>query len=62
VRAVETTAGNRTPSRFALWRCRFLGWHPQRYREPIRFDGASFHMRCTRCGFVGLVDSQGNLF
>lgn len=48
--------------RFALWRCRVLGWHPQRFRSPVRFDGASMHMVCNRCGFEGLVDSQGNLF
>ena len=48
--------------RFALWRCQTLGWHPQRYREPLYSDGLSAHMRCTRCGFVGMVDSAGNLF
>ena len=48
--------------RFALWRCRVLGWHPSRTRVAIRFDGASEHMKCGRCGFVGMVDSQGNLF
>lgn len=52
----------RKHSRFAIWRCRVLGWHPQKYREPIEFNGASFKARCTRCGFVGLVDSQGNLY
>jgi hypothetical protein len=48
--------------RFAQWRCRTMGWHPERYREAMSFDGCSAKMRCTRCGFVGLVDSQGNLF
>jgi len=48
--------------KFALWRCRVLGWHPSRTRVPIRFNGCSDRMRCGRCGFVGLVDSQGNLF
>ena len=49
-------------ARFALWRCQALGWHPQRFRVSLGFDGASEHMRCTRCGFKGMVDSQGNLF
>lgn len=48
--------------RFALWRCRFLGWHPSRYRQHTGFDGASLHERCLRCGIEGMVDSQGNLF
>jgi hypothetical protein len=48
--------------RFALWRCRVLGWHPKRTRIPLRYDGMSSHMRCGRCGFEGMVDSQGNLF
>ena len=52
----------RTPSRFALWRCRVLGWHPTRTRVPLRVTGINAHMRCGRCGFEGMVDSQGNLF
>ena len=48
--------------RFALWRCRKLDWHPQRYRQATGFNGLSMHARCGRCGMVGLVDSQGNLF
>jgi hypothetical protein len=48
--------------RFALWRCRVLGWHPQRYREAFGFDGCSVHARCRRCGFEGMEDSQGGLF
>lgn len=42
--------------------CVIMGWHPQKTREPISFDGLSMKMKCGRCGFVGLVDSQGNLF
>jgi hypothetical protein len=51
-------------TRFALWRCRFLGWHPWRYRVPLDGHDLDFsdHMRCTRCGFEGMIDSQGNLF
>ncbi len=45
-----------------LWACRVLGWHPWRYRAITSFDGASQHARCGRCGFVGMIDSQGNLF
>lgn len=48
--------------RFALWRCDVLGWHPHRHRTALDFDGASVHARCNRCGFVGMIDSQGNLF
>jgi hypothetical protein len=48
--------------RFALWRCRVLGWHPQRTRVTVGFDGCSIHARCGRCGFTGMVDSQGGLF
>jgi len=49
-------------ARFGLWRCHLLGWHPTRYRTSLYSDGASEHMRCRRCGYVGMVDSQGNLF
>jgi len=48
--------------RFALWRCREMGWHPRRGRVCVSHDGASSHARCARCGYEGLVDSQGNLF
>ena len=41
--------------RFLCW----LGWHKKEY---IGFDGASIQARCKRCGYIGLVDSQGNLF
>ena len=40
-----------------------IGWHsPARYWEHIEFDGCSEHCRCPWCGYVGMVDSQGNLF
>lgn len=52
----------RRPGRFALWRCRTLGWHPWRYRCVVDFDGVNMHQHCRRCGFTGLADSQGNLF
>lgn len=48
--------------RFALWRCRVMGWHPHRFIEASSFDGLSFHARCARCGYEGLVDSHGDLF
>jgi hypothetical protein len=34
-------------------------------REPVSFHGAGIataRYRCARCGFVGLLDSQGGLF
>lgn len=42
----------------ASWRCR-LGWH-----RPITtgFDGCSIRARCERCGYEGLLDSNGTLF
>jgi hypothetical protein len=49
-------------SRWAKFWCYMMGWHPYRTREPIEFNDWSWRMRCGRCGFVGLVDSQGNLF
>lgn len=45
--------------RLGLWFCRH-GWHG-RY-DVIGWDGCSFRAKCRRCGYVGLVDSQGNLF
>lgn len=48
---------------FALWRCRFLGWHPLRYRVPVYVAGeVAAHTLCTRCQLVGVVDTLGNLF
>ena len=46
--------------RFALWTCRAWGWHKVGAYEG--FDGASVHAVCARCGFRGMIDSQGNLF
>ena len=37
-----------------------MGWHGK--TVFIRHDGASSHEKCTRCGYVGMRDSQGNLF
>ena len=42
------------------WLCR-VGWHRRRY-QVIERDEVNTRARCSRCGFVGLVDSQGNLF
>ena len=36
-----------------------IGMHKIAYTG---FDGASFHAHCERCGKVGMIDSQGNLF
>lgn len=45
--------------KFACW----IGWHsPAKYWEYVKFDGCSEHCRCPWCGYVGMVDSQGNLF
>ena len=44
-----------------LWLCRVMGWHPGPY-ITTGHDGASEHAKCRRCGFEGMVDSQGNLF
>jgi len=44
----------------ALWTCRALGWHVIGGYDG--YDGCSYHATCKRCGYRGLVDSQGNLF
>ncbi|KKN09558.1 hypothetical protein LCGC14_1045480 [marine sediment metagenome] len=36
-----------------------MGWHK---KEVYGHDGASFKAKCKWCGYIGLVDSQGNLF
>lgn len=42
--------------------CR-VGWHsPMSKYEHIEFDGVSAHCRCPWCGYIGMIDSQGNLF
>jgi len=40
-----------------------IGWHssPAGF-EVFGFDGCSEEARCKWCGYVGLIDSQGNLF
>lgn len=40
--------------------CR-IGWHSWSY-VTLSFDGCNTHAKCKWCGYVGLVDSQGNLF
>jgi len=42
------------------WLCDWLGWHSA--GEIIGYDGCSMRVRCRRCGYLGLIDSQGNLF
>jgi len=37
-------------------------WHSVGGYDIIGFDGCSVKARCRWCGYVGLVDSQGNLF
>lgn len=45
--------------RFACW----IGWHSHMSKyEYVGFDGTSARCRCPWCGYVGMVDSQGNLF
>lgn len=48
-------------SRAGRFLCRTMGWHKRPY-EIVGFDGASTQALCRRCGKLGLVDSQGNLF
>ncbi len=38
-----------------------IAWHSFSY-ELLDYDGASQHAKCKWCGYVGMVDSQGNLF
>jgi hypothetical protein len=48
--------------RIGLWLCEHLGWHPQRYIVPSGCDGCSIEAICMRCGYEGLLDSNGDLF
>jgi len=42
--------------RLACW----IGWHrPDWYSAAT--DGFTTHLRCARCGYVGMLDAQGNL-
>lgn len=42
--------------------CKF-GWHcHMKDYQQISFDGCSQHCKCKWCGYIGMVDSQGNLF
>jgi hypothetical protein len=42
--------------RLACW----IGWH--QIGNVSHFDGVSFHAKCRHCGYVGMVDSNGELF
>jgi hypothetical protein len=46
--------------RFMLWCCK-RNWHKHPYRYTTH-DGITWRAICPRCGFEGMVDSQGNLF
>lgn len=37
-----------------------IGWHGP--LDMGAFDGASFHAKCKWCGYVGMLDSNGDLF
>ena len=44
-----------TYKKFACW----IGWHS----PPSKWEAVDdVHCKCPWCGYVGLVDSQGNLF
>jgi hypothetical protein len=45
---------------FKRLRC-YLDWHSWTCIE-LYDDGASMYARCKRCGYKGMIDSQGNLF
>jgi hypothetical protein len=47
--------------RVGLWFCRVMRWHLRPY-EVAWVDAVNTKAVCLRCGYVGLVDSQGNLF
>lgn len=38
-----------------------IGWHSVNW-NVTKHDGYNIHAKCKRCGYEGLVDSQGNLF
>jgi len=42
--------------------CDWLGWHSPEFAYSSWFDGLNVHATCRRCGYTGLIDSQGNLF
>lgn len=48
-------------NRWQRFFCNVMGWHPSRTWEVVD-AGIHPRVRCGRCGYVGLVDSQGNLF
>lgn len=51
---------NRWIGALGRFMCYRLHWH--RTGSPMGYDGASMHSMCIRCGYVGMIDSQGNLF
>lgn len=50
---------------FKKFRC-WIGWHsPSKLYIPVSHDGINGiadEYKCPWCGYVGMVDSQGNLF
>lgn len=48
---------------FGKWLCK-LGWHKKPYIliKKDGLHGICDEYQCKRRGFVGMVDSQGNLF
>jgi len=40
-----------------------IGWHSIFVGfDMTGFDGATVHAKCKWCGYIGMIDSQGNLF
>lgn len=40
-----------------------IGWHsPRHLWEFIEADDVNTKCRCPWCGYIGMIDSQGNLF
>jgi hypothetical protein len=42
--------------------CDILGWHRPDPGAETWFDGLNVRASCLRCGYHGMIDSQGNLF
>jgi len=43
--------------------CRIFGWHDGKCTaQGVKFDGASFHAVCSKCGKEVMQDSQGGWF
>ena len=47
--------------RWGLWFCRALGWHLRPFNISW-VDRVNTRAVCLRCGYEGMLDSQGNLF